>query len=79
MYGKDIRRNVQEIIAERSRIDVMLINMPSKWMQPQKGLFGLPNIYLNQASDNSNILFGDQDHEPNHGLLLIASYLESLA
>lgn len=74
---KDIRRSVYEIINETSQIDVMLINVPSKWINPKDGLFCLPNIHLEVASNNSNMLFGDQDYEPNHGMLTIASYLQS--
>lgn len=74
---RDIRRSVYEIINETSQIDVMLINVPSKWMKPKNGLFCLPNVHLELSSNNSNMLFGDQDYEPNHGLLTIASYLQS--
>lgn len=71
----DVRKNTKDIIADRSPVDVLLINVPSRWMNFKEGLFDLPNRYLETASQNSRRLYGDQDYEPNHGLLSIAAYL----
>lgn len=74
----DIRQSVYTILNNLSKVDTMFINVPSKWMHPKNGIFSLPNIHLDIASHNSDFLLGDQDYEPNHGLLLVISYLRSM-
>lgn len=70
----DIRKSINDIIADKEPVDLLLINVPSRWMNFKEGLFDLPNRYLEAASQNSGRLYGDQDYEPNHGLLSIAAY-----
>ena len=75
----DIRDPITDILQrEHHPIDVLLINVPSRWVSPKTGLFDLPFRHLEEASQNSLRLYGDQDHEPNHGLLLICSVLRKL-
>ncbi len=71
----DIRISIEDIINDNELTDIILVNTPSRWINIDKGLFDLPNLHLESSSNNSKRLFGDQDHEPNHGLLMIASYL----
>lgn len=74
---KDIRKPLFDILSDKSKTDVLLVNVPSRWYKQKSGLFDLPFKHLNFASQNSERLYGDQDHEPNHGLLMVCSQLKN--
>lgn len=73
-YSEDTRRSLSEVLASYTARDVLLINVPSRWYRPIPALYPITTEHLLQAENDFQLL-GDQDHEPNHGLLLLCSVL----
>jgi len=76
VMGTDIRKYLTEILADKTERDVLLVNVPSHFYKKKSGLFDLPFLHIEKSSKNTGRLYGDQNYEPNHGLLLICSALK---
>lgn len=75
MQTIDLRRGLLDILSERSELDVLLINPESTFAEVATSPIAMPFAALNLCSPQAAFM-GDQDHEPNHGLLQVAGILK---
>ena len=76
----DVRKPASELIANLATSQVLLISTPSTYTFPSKMTVEHhcdidASIYLTHSETHCPPLYGDQDYEPNHGLLLITRIL----
>lgn len=72
--ANDPRRPAAEILSADSQLDVLLINPESTFARVPQSPFALPSDALRLSSSAATFM-GDQDHEPNHGILQVAGRL----
>lgn len=75
--NRDPRRPLQALLACEDELDVLLVNPESTFVSAPSSEITMPDELKFLSSEEGSRLLGDQDHEPNHGLLHVAALLLS--
>jgi len=73
----DPRRPLAQILDSTDPVDVLLINPESTFAQVEPSEIAVPLNLQFLSSQGGADLLGDQDHEPNHGILQVAGILRN--